>query len=63
MTGPTVLNDALEGKEFNSRYYRETCVQGSFTNEYFQYIDKPRSKWTHMKNSELLIKTSDEQLN
>jgi len=28
--------------------------QGSFTNEHFQYIDKPRGKWTHKKDSELL---------
>ncbi len=54
LTGPTALNIALENKDFNHRYYRETCVQGSFTNEYFQYIDKPRGKWTHMKNSDLL---------
>ena len=55
LTGPTALNIALEDKECNSRYYRYTCVQGSFTNEYFQYIDKPRGKWTHMKTSELLV--------
>ncbi len=54
LTGPVALNKALENKQFNYRYYRYTCVQGSFTNEYFQYIDKPRSKWIHMKNSELL---------
>ncbi len=57
LTGPTALNTALEGKEFNHRYYRDTCVQGSFTNEYFQYIDRPRGKWTHMKNSDLLADT------
>lgn len=58
LTGPTALNAALENKQFNYRFYRYTCVQGSFTNEYFQYIDKPRSKWTHMENSELLKKTT-----
>jgi len=54
LTGPTALNIALEGKACNSRYYRYTALQGSFTNEHFQYIDKPRGKWTHMKTSELL---------
>lgn len=54
LTGPTALNVALANKTFNHRYYRSTCVQGSFTNEYFQYIDRPRGKWTHMKNSDLL---------
>ncbi len=54
LTGPNALNQALEGKTFNERYYRLTCVQGSFTNEHFQYIDKPRGKWIHKKDSELL---------
>ena len=54
LTGPNALNTALEGKNFNERYYRHTCVQGSFTNEYFQYIDKPRGKWIYKKDSELL---------
>jgi mannosyltransferase OCH1-like enzyme len=31
-----------------------TCIQGSFTNEHFQYIDRPRSKWTHVDNQDLL---------
>ncbi|MDF1882078.1 hypothetical protein JHD50_12345 [Sulfurimonas sp. MAG313] len=63
LTGPNALNTALEGKIFNERYYRYTCVQGSFTNEYFQYIDKPRGKWIHKQNSELLKKqnTKDKQ--
>lgn len=56
LTGPTALNVALEGQTFNERYYRYTCVQGSFTNEHFQYIDKRRGKWTHVKNSDLIAK-------
>lgn len=56
LTGPTALNIALENQKFDFRYYRYTCVQGSFTNEYFQYIDKPRGKWIHMKNSDLIVK-------
>jgi mannosyltransferase OCH1-like enzyme len=54
MTGPGVLNDILTGKNPTSRSHRETCIQGSFTNEHFQYLDKPRGKWTHKKKSELL---------
>ncbi|HDZ9623487.1 TPA: glycosyl transferase, partial [Vibrio cholerae] len=29
---------------------------GSFTNEHFQYIDRPRSKWTHIKPDDLVKK-------
>ncbi len=54
LTGPSVLNKAIGDSEVNSRFYRITCVQGSFTNEYFQYIDKKRGKWTHAKTEDLL---------
>ena len=54
LTGPAVLNLAIGDAKVNYRYYRETCIQGSFTNEYFQYIDKPRGKWTHAKKEDLL---------
>ncbi|MBL1244950.1 MAG: hypothetical protein COA39_011295 [Sulfurimonas sp.] len=54
MTGPTVLNQAIADKEITSRLYKYTAIQGSFTNEYFQYMDKPRGKWTHAKNADLL---------
>ncbi|MBU1668293.1 glycosyl transferase [bacterium] len=54
LTGPNTLNLAIGDKEVNHRFYRFTCVQGSFTNEHFQYIDKPKGKWTHAKNENLL---------
>lgn len=54
LTGPTVLNRAIENHTVKSRHNRITCIQGSFTNEHFQYMDKPRGKWTHAKNEELL---------
>ncbi len=54
LTGPDVLNKALEGETVNTLLYRYVCVQGSFTNEYFQYIDKPRGKWTYADNDSLL---------
>ena len=54
LTGPTVLNRAIGKNIVKHRHNRITCIQGSFTNEYFQYIDKPRGKWTHAKNEDLL---------
>jgi mannosyltransferase OCH1-like enzyme len=54
LTGPITLNDAIGSSKVNYRFYRVTCVQGSFTNEYFQYIDKPKGKWIYAKNSTLL---------
>ena len=54
LTGPIVLNKAIGDDKVNYRYYKYTCIQGSFTNEYFQYMDKPRGKWTHAKKEDLL---------
>lgn len=46
MTGPGVLNQVLENIQVNAASYRYICNQGNFTNEFFQYIDKPEGKWT-----------------
>jgi len=56
LTGPVPFSDAIKQSSalINDKSYRHVCVQGSFTNEYFQYIDKPRGKWTHKKPSEIL---------
>lgn len=54
-TGPQVFNDVLSGETIESKRRRHVCIQGTFTNEYFQYLDKPRGKWTH-QNPEDLIK-------
>ena len=46
LTGPGVFNKVLGDRNVPNRYYLYTCNQGNFTNEYFQYIDKPQGKWT-----------------
>lgn len=56
LTGPICLNQALsqyQGK-INSRCDKLTSIQGTFTNEHFQYIDKKKGKWIHVKNEDLL---------
>lgn len=54
LSGPTVLNKAIGNDIVNHRHNKITCVQGSFTNEYFQYIDKRGGKWTHADKSTLI---------
>ena len=56
LTGPVPFSDAIEHNKSpaNSQSFRYVCIQGSFTNEHFQYIDKPRGKWTHKKPEEIL---------
>nr|WP_255761994.1 glycosyltransferase [Halomonas alkalisoli] len=46
LTGPGVFNQVLARDDVRTRLYRYTCNQGNFTNEYFQYLDKPQGKWT-----------------
>ena len=55
-TGPVALQKVLIGKDFSFRHRNAICIQGVFTNEYFQYMDKPRSKWTHKKSDEWIKK-------
>jgi len=56
LTGPVPFSDAITQRKqpINDKSYRHVCVQGSFTNEHFQYIDKPKGKWTHKKPEEIL---------
>ena len=53
-TGPKVFNDVLDEQKITSRRRRYVCIQGAFTNEHFQYIDKPRGKWIHKDPNELI---------
>ncbi len=50
LTGPGVFNQVLSDREVPTASYRYTCNQGNFTNEYFQYIDKPEGKWTKQQH-------------
>ncbi|MSN96546.1 glycosyl transferase [Campylobacter sp. FMV-PI01] len=60
LTGPNVLNKAIDDENsVQHRHNRYTCVQGSFTNEYFQYLDKPKGKWIYIKNDEILKKDNE----
>ncbi|MCL4122517.1 UNVERIFIED_CONTAM: hypothetical protein GTU68_039599 [Idotea baltica] len=54
LTGPGVMDKIMNDENTTWRYARETCIQGAFTNEYFQYIDKSEGKWTRVKNDDIL---------
>jgi mannosyltransferase OCH1-like enzyme len=59
LTGPGVFNKALGSRNVPKRYYLYTCNQGNFTNEYFQYIDKPQGKWTKEQKKVEVIRPPD----
>ena len=56
LTGPGVFNFVLKNVRFNAGYYLDVCNQGNFTNEYFQYIDKPQGKWTKEQSKVSVIR-------
>lgn len=57
LTGPGVLQECLAQDAVPTVSYRYAVNQGNFTNEYFQYIDKPEGKWNkQQRNTSIIIK-------
>jgi mannosyltransferase OCH1-like enzyme len=56
MTGPGVFNQVLDKTGVDTVSYRYSCNQGNFTNEFFQYIDKPQGKWTKAQEKMDIVK-------
>ena len=56
LTGPGVFDQVLDKTKVHTTYYKYTCNQGNFTNEYFQYLDKPQGKWTKAQKKIDIIK-------
>jgi mannosyltransferase OCH1-like enzyme len=46
ITGPCVFEDVLAKKSHTWRLSQHTCLQGNFSNKFFQYLDKPQGLWT-----------------
>jgi len=51
LTGPGVFNALLSPASCETDLHWRTCNQGTFTNEYFQYLDRPGGKWTRQQSS------------
>ena len=56
MTGPLALDVLRETESVPTALYKYTCYQGSFTDEYFQYIDHPQGKWKHAQKTISIVK-------
>jgi mannosyltransferase OCH1-like enzyme len=56
LTGPYVFHEVLNDVDVNTVSYRFSIHQGNFTNEFFQYIDKPQGKWTRAQDKIELVK-------
>ena len=56
LTGPGVFNRVLKKADIPTSYYAYTVNQGNFTNEFFQYIDKPQGKWTKEQHKVSVLK-------
>jgi mannosyltransferase OCH1-like enzyme len=56
LTGPVVFEKVLQPLKLPAVSYRYTCIQGTFTNEYFQYIDHPQGKYTRVQRQISVLK-------
>ena len=56
LTGPGVFTSVLRNENVQTVYYLTTVNQGNFTNEHFQYIDKPQGKWTKEQHKVSVLK-------
>jgi mannosyltransferase OCH1-like enzyme len=56
LTWPPVLNRSIKALDVPTAYYKYTSYQGSFTNEFFQYVDHPTGKWFRSQNGIALVK-------
>lgn len=56
VTGPLVLHRALEALDLPTAYYQHSCYQGTFTNEFFQYVDHPQGKWVRAQEHIPVVK-------
>jgi mannosyltransferase OCH1-like enzyme len=57
LTGPGVLNRVLAPYDVPTSYFKTTCIQGTFTNEFFQYVDHPQGKWSRVQKDVAAIKS------
>ncbi|MEA2119178.1 glycosyltransferase family 32 protein [Halovibrio sp. HP20-50] len=60
ITGPGVFNMLLNPEKVPTVHYRYAVNQGSFTNEHFQYIDKPQGKWNKEQRKTSVIRPESE---
>lgn len=56
LTGPGVFHECLVQDAVPTVSYRYAVNQGNFTNEYFQYVDKPEGKWNRQQKDTDVIR-------
>ena len=55
ITGPSVFEDILKHRNHYWRFSSHTCLQGNFSNKFFQYLDKPAGCWTTQQKSQRVV--------
>lgn len=51
LTGPGLMDDLLVHEDCTTARVEEVCLQGNFTNKFFQYMDKPGGDWVTAKKT------------
>ena len=61
-TGPAVLQALLNDRDdVQTEERKYVCIQGTFVNDYFQYLDHPGKKWTDIDPHDLLKAPGEQQ--
>ena len=61
-TGPAVLQALFKGRDdVQAEERKYACIQGTFVNDYFQYLDHPGKKWTDIDPHDLLKAPGEQQ--
>ncbi|MCT0227907.1 hypothetical protein KQ300_06860 [Synechococcus sp. CS-1331] len=61
ISGPAVFEYILGNIAHSWRFTKHTCLQGNFSNKFFQYIDKPAGHWINEQAHSLLIADTSNQ--
>lgn len=56
LTGPEMMTAVLGRLAPVAVPFRYTCYQGTFTNEFFQYVDHPQGKWSKAQKKIAVVK-------
>lgn len=63
ITGPGIFNSLLNLEQIPTVSYCYAVNQGNFTNEFFQYIDKPKGKWNKEQRKTPVIRPNNRDVN
>lgn len=59
LTGPGVFQHILPKRAHTWRYSCHTCMQGNFSDKFFQYLDNPAGHWKTLQRLQRVVRIDD----